>query len=99
MALIKTKYGLMSFLTHPDYLIEPRARRVYENLLGHLRQMLTDEKTWETLPGNVNQWWRMRNQMQLVSCGESWKIEGPEKERARLAFASLENGRLVYSLA
>ena len=34
MALIKGKNGLMSFLTHPDYLIEPRARKTYEELLN-----------------------------------------------------------------
>ena len=98
IALIKKKHGLISFLTHPDYLIERRARGVYENLLNHLRQMIVAEKTWKTLPSNVNRWWRARNQMQVVACGDSWKIEGPEKEKARLAFASLENGRLVYSL-
>ena len=28
--LIRKRNGLMSFITHPDYLIEPRARNVYE---------------------------------------------------------------------
>ena len=97
MAFIKKKHGLISFLTHPDYLIEARARRVYENLLNQLRQTVVAEKMWETLPGSVNEWWRARNQMRLVSCGESWKIEGPESEKARLAFASVENGQVLYS--
>ena len=38
--LIKRRNGLMSFITHPDYLIERRARNVYESLLDYLRQML-----------------------------------------------------------
>ena len=37
--------------------------------------------------------------MTLVPAGESWRIEGPDSDRARLAYASLENGQVVYKLA
>ena len=98
LALIRERNGLISFITHPDYLIEPRARKVYEKLLDHLRQMVKAEGIWAALPGDVNQWWRARNQMQLVPCGDQWEIEGPHKERARLAWAVLEEGRLRYEI-
>lgn len=91
--------GLMSFVTHPDYLIERRARNVYESLLDYLRQMLEREKIWAALPGDVDLWWRARSQMKLVSRGGEWEIVGPGKERARLAYAVLDGGRLVYELA
>ena len=96
MSLIKGKNGLMSFLSHPDYLIDPRARKVYEALLNYLRQMVAVEKVWVTLPAKVNAWWRVRNQMRLVKSEASWEIEGPEKERARIAYAVLDGSRLVY---
>jgi hypothetical protein len=97
--LIRGRNGLMSFITHPDYLIERRARNVYESLLDYLRQMLAREKIWAPLPGDVDLWWRARSQMQLVSRGGEWEIVGPGKERAQLAYAVLDGGRLVYELA
>lgn len=99
LSLIKERSGLMSFIAHPDYLIERRARNVYESLLNFLRQMVASEKTWVALPGDVDRWWRARNQMRLVLLGNDWKIVGPESERARVAYAVLDGGRIVYELA
>lgn len=99
LALIKEKNGLISFIAHPDYLIERRARKVYEALLDHLREMIARKLTWTALPGDVDQWWRARSQMRLVPRGNDWEIVGPEKEKARLAYAALDDGRLVYLLA
>ena len=99
LTVIRERNGLMSFLTHPDYLIERRARSVYESLLDYLRQMVVRERVWAALPGDVDRWWRARSQMRLVSRGDEWEIVGPEKERARLAYAVLDGGRLVYELA
>jgi hypothetical protein len=97
--LIRQRNGLMSFLAHPDYLISLRTRKVYESLLDYLRQMVAREGIWAVLPGDVDRWWRARSQMRLVSRGDEWEIVGPEKERARLAYAVLDGGRLVYELA
>jgi hypothetical protein len=98
-ALIKQKHGLMSFIVHPDYVFERRARKVYEALLEYLRHLITDEKVWMALPGEVDRWWRARNEMKLVRQVNGWTIEGPGKEKARLAYATLEGGRLVYEIA
>jgi hypothetical protein len=35
--------------------------------------------------------------MRLVEDGEKWRIEGPGKERARVAYASEEDGRLILT--
>jgi hypothetical protein len=51
------------------------------------------------LPGDVDRWWRARNQMKVVPREGGWQIVGPEKERARLAYAVLDGGRLKYELA
>ena len=36
--------------------------------------------------------------MTLVPSGDGWRIEGPDSHRARVAYATLENDRLVYRL-
>jgi hypothetical protein len=99
LALIRKRNGLMSILAHPDYLIERRARAVYESLLEYLRQMISRDGIWVALPGEVDRWWRARSQMTLVSRGDEWEIVGPEKDRAQLAYAVLDNGRLTYEFA
>ena len=43
-------------------------------------------------PSEIDQWWRNRREMRLVPDGESWRIEGPGSERARVAYARLEGG-------
>jgi hypothetical protein len=99
IAMILSRNGLVSFLTHPDYLIEKRARAVYLELLAHVRQLRDDGTLWIALPGDVERWWRNRSQMILVRDGDSWRIEGTDARRARVAYATLENDRLVYELA
>jgi hypothetical protein len=94
--LIRAKHGLISFLTHPDYLIERRARNVYRDLLRHLTALRDDGKVWIPLPGEVDRWWRSRSLMSLVMAGSGWSIKGPDSHRARVAYASLDGDRLVY---
>jgi hypothetical protein len=99
LALLRRRNGLMSFITHPDYLIDLRARNVYESLLDFLREMIAQEKIWNACCGEIDRWWRARSQMTLIPRGDGWEIVGPEKERARLAYAVLDSDHLVYELA
>jgi hypothetical protein len=99
IALLQKRYGLISFITHPDYLIDSRPRKVYESLLAYLQETIEREKLWMALPGEVDVWWRARNQMQLVQKDGNWAIEGPHSERAQVAFAVLDNGQLRYEVA
>lgn len=96
--LIMQKHGLMSFIAHPDYIATPRERRVYEELLGQLVQLRENKGVWITTPGEVNRWWRQRAEMRLVEDGEGWRLEGAGKERARIAYASQKDGKLVLTL-
>jgi hypothetical protein len=52
---------------------------------------------WIPLPREINDWWRNRNDMRLVSKDGVWQVEGPEAHRARVAYASLEGDRVVYN--
>jgi hypothetical protein len=96
MDFIASSNGLASFIVHPDYVIESRARRVYEDLLQYLSELCRQAKLWQPLPRDVARWWRDRNGMRIVPWEGSWKVVGPGAERARLAYAQIQNGRLIY---
>jgi hypothetical protein len=95
--MIRQRNGLVSFIAHPDYLINRRCRRVYESLLAHLRQTVDRERIWNTLPGELDRWWRARSEMKLVEDSKGWRIEGPESERACIAYATLAGDRIIYT--
>ena len=95
---IREKNGLISFIIHPDYNIDPTARRVYADLLQYLSDLRSDGETWMALPSEVAAWWRMRSQMNLVKAGGSWRIEGQGSERATLAYAVIDHDKLVYEI-
>jgi hypothetical protein len=95
---IVKKNGLVSFLIHPDYVIEKRARDVYRGLLGFLRHLGSRDKLWFALPGEVDQWWRARSKMRVVNHDGQWQIEGSGAERAVLAFAKAAGDHLEYEV-
>ena len=86
--IIMAKHGLMSFIVHPDYIMQPRELKVYRALLSHLAWLRGEKGVWITTPGEANRWWRQRADMRLVEDSDGWQIEGEGKERAILAYAS-----------
>jgi hypothetical protein len=95
--IILQKNGLMNFIVHPDYITSGKAQQTYKDLLTYLSELRAKQNVWITLPREADRWWRARSQMKLVADSGKWRIEGPEKERARIAFARLEDDRIVYS--
>jgi len=98
MDLIMEKHGLISFIVHPDYIGGDRERKVYEALLNHLAHLRQERALWITTPGEVNRWWRQRAEMKLVEDRHGLRIEGDGNERARIAYASENNGRIAYAV-
>jgi hypothetical protein len=96
--LIMERHGLMSFIVHPDYVMQQREREIYQCLLKHLATLRGDQSLWITTPGEVDCWWRQRAKMRVVEGQNGWCIEGIGSERARLAWASEIDGRLVLTL-
>jgi len=94
--LIRARHGLISIITHPDYLAGSRERQVYGDLLRHLAGLRQRDRLWFALPGEINRWWRNRQQMTLVPHLDGWRIKGPDCERANVAYATLDNGRVTY---
>jgi hypothetical protein len=89
IAMIQQRYGLVSFIVHPDYVTEKWASELYNDLLAYLSELRSSQGMWIALPRDVADWWKARRQMKLVQQGGAWKIEGPQAERARIAYASL----------
>jgi hypothetical protein len=96
--LIRQKNGLISFITHPDYLINEAARSVYRQLLSYLAALREDERVWIATPGEVNDWWRQRAQLRVVEDGTDWRIVGVGSERARIGYAEEQMGQLALSV-
>ena len=97
--LIMEQHGLVSFIIHPDYITKSREWSVYESLLAHLAQLRDEQKLWIPLPGEVDRWWRQRAEMKVVEDRDGVRIEGAGSERARVAYASEKDGKLVVTLA
>ncbi len=96
--IILDGHGLMSFLIHPDYVIQKRAQDVYKALLEYVNRLRSEHRIWAALPREVDCWWRERSEMQLVPDHAGWRIKGPGSSRARLAYARLDGDRLVYEI-
>ena len=77
--LIRQENGLISFITHPDYLIALRERKLYESLLIYLQERIARENIWAPLPRDVDRWWRDRSQMELAPCGNGLENQRPGK--------------------
>jgi len=98
IALIMENNGLISFIVHPDYVMETRERRIYEGLLAYLSQLRENAGIWITTPAEVNRWWRQRAEMEIVESRDGLRITGPGSERARIAYASDGGGRIAFTL-
>jgi hypothetical protein len=96
--IIMEKNGLVSFVVHPDYVVEEKARASYRDLLSFLEQLSRRKRIWFAVAGEIDQWWRMRSQMRLVQDDGKWQIEGAGAERAKLAFATAKDGHLRYDV-
>ena len=79
-------------------LFQRDCREVYRQLLDYLLEVRADQDAWFALPGEVDQWWRNRRQMRIVTAGGRLRVAGPSSERAVVAYARLENGRVIYEV-
>ena len=96
--LILEQNGLISFIVHPDYITQDRENRVYQQLLAHLAWLRTQKNVWVAAPGEIDRWWRERSKMELVSDGVGWRVEGVGSARARVAYASEKDRKLVFTI-
>jgi hypothetical protein len=94
--LIRRRYGLMSFLVHPDYVMGEREQNTFRQLLAELAELRDKARLWIARPGDVSAWWIQRSKMRLALAEGGWRVEGPGAERASVAYARVESGQLLY---
>jgi len=97
-AIVRSRYGLLSFIIHPDYTIPAKATRLYEDLLAWLAELRDGDDMWLALPRDVNIWWRRRSAMRLEDRDGRWTIMGNGSNEAVLAFATLKDDQLHFEL-
>jgi hypothetical protein len=95
---ITSLHGLLTFLIHPDYIIDSRAQDTYRRLLERLRKCAIQQDWWFPLPRDVAGWWKQRDEMRLIKTSAGWEIVGNGAERARIAWAIPEKDQLIYSV-
>ena len=98
ISAIMQAHGMATFIIHPDYVIDTRAREIYQRLLKHLSDLRTGNDLWITQPGEINDWWRARARMELVRSGDAWRVMGKGSERARVAYACADGDGITYRL-
>lgn len=98
LEILEDRGGLATFIVHPDYMLEERAQGLYRQLLERLAAGRDEGRIWTALPGGINDWWRLRQNMDLVREGDHWSIRGEGADRARVAWAVPRDGRIVYEV-
>jgi len=93
---IMQQHGLMNFIIHPDYILGAKAQGTIRELLSHLSSLRAQQNVWTPTPGEVALWWRQRSKMSIVNESGMWQVRGEGSERARIAYACFESGRVVY---
>jgi hypothetical protein len=93
---IMEQHGLISFIIHPDYIQGDEEQRTIKQLLTYLSRARAECNLWTPTPGEVAKWWRQRSKMNIVEESGMLRVRGEGSERARIAYASIEGGRVVY---
>lgn len=97
--LIMEHHGVINFIIHPDYITKPREWNVYQTLLSRLVQLREKFGIWIATAGEVDRWWRQRAAMAIVKDRDGLRIEGGGSERARIAYASVKDGKLAVTIS
>lgn len=99
IAEILQVHGFISFNIHPDYLLDEVSRAAYTSLLGELVSLRSSAPgVWIAPPGDIDTWWRLRSQLTIQQEEGCCRISGEGSEAARVAWARVESGRLVYNV-
>lgn len=95
--MIRQMNGMISFIVHPDYVMEARAQETYKALLAHLAALKAGGSIWAALPREVANWWKQRSESKLTQVSGEWRVEGPAADRARVAFATRVGDSVSFS--
>jgi hypothetical protein len=92
---IESRGGMVLVNVHPDYIDSDERLRLYEEFLSYMKQK---KEMWHALPKDVAAWWRKRSISSLKRKNDTFSIEGPAGDRARVTKTELVDGMLVESM-
>jgi hypothetical protein len=96
---ILEQQGFMNFIVHPDYIQGTKEQDTIKRLLSHLSSVRAEQGLWTPTPGEAAKWWRQRSKMSIVEDSGTLRVRGEGSERARIVYACVEAGRVVYRTA
>ncbi len=82
---LRSRGGMASIDTHPDYLADDTVFKAYRRFL---ERFADDPDAWKALPREVSAWWRSRSESRLERTGEGWQVVGPVAGDARVEYCS-----------
>lgn len=94
MDIVLSRNGIISFNVHPDYIQSEQRRSIYSDLLQAISQRRQNLGLWVATPGQVNDWWRLRQRMSVVREGDYYRVAGPGSAKAAIGLARFVNGTL-----
>jgi hypothetical protein len=83
---IRDRRGMVLVLAHPDYAVDPRLAKGWQQLLDEFQG---DETAWQALPREVASWWRDRASSELQQSPDGWTLTGPAEGRGKVRHALL----------
>lgn len=92
-------HGFINFIIHPDYITKSKEISAVKQLLTHIAYLRSDQKLWTPKPSAAATWWRQRARMSIVEEAGIVKVRGEGSEHARIAYATMDAGRVVYNIA
>lgn len=87
---VRTRGGLATLITHPDYMLDAERLGAYERFLARYAD---DPTAWCALPRDVSSWWRRRAASHLERSGDGWVVVGPAADEARAVELSRPSGQ------
>jgi hypothetical protein len=94
---ILQRNGLISFIVHPDYIVDKKAQDTYRALLTYISELRDRGTLWIARPGEVANWWRRRKEMTLQKASVGgWQITGDERGEGRVAQVCLAEENVIY---
>ena len=89
---IESVKGMVLINTHPDYMNTPERLEIYEQFLSAMHQK---RNAWHALPRDVARWWLDRHNSELVSLNNSWRIQGPASDKAKVMDCVCDQGDIT----
>lgn len=89
---IKKIHGLALMIVHPDYMLTPERLKAYDKFLQIMKM---EQNCWHAIPREVAQWWRDRQESNIILNNDVMIIHGPASGSASIVETKLCGSELI----